>query len=196
MGSMTTAAAGPRGTPREPSGARLSRADLDALPDDGLRHELLDGAFVMTPSPGFRHQRAVWALGRALEDVLPPSLLVLPGPFDLVLPTGDVLVPDLMVVERGAPGERDLAGVPLIVVEALSPSTRRRDLGDKLTAYRDAGVPHYWIVDPAEPRLLVHELRVVGGRPSYDVVLDASGGQAVQVPGPVPVVLDPDDLLR
>lgn len=42
----------------------LTRADLDALPDDGLRHELIDGAFVMTPAPGLPHQTLAFALAR------------------------------------------------------------------------------------------------------------------------------------
>jgi hypothetical protein len=39
-----------------PAGTALTREDLDALPDDGRRHELLDGAILVTPSPGFAHQ--------------------------------------------------------------------------------------------------------------------------------------------
>ena len=45
----------------------LSRADLDALPDDGLRHELIDGAFVMTPAPGMAHQDFAFASGKKLR---------------------------------------------------------------------------------------------------------------------------------
>ncbi len=57
----------------------------------------------------------------------------------------DVLVAvDRLIAENEV---RDL----LLAVEVLSPSSRRRDVGDKLTAYRDAGVPSYWVVDPDRP---------------------------------------------
>jgi hypothetical protein len=66
----------------------LTRDDLDALPDDGLRHELIDGACVMTPTPGRAHQRMVGALFVALrsasegtpwEAVLAPPLTLYSG---------------------------------------------------------------------------------------------------------------------
>jgi hypothetical protein len=89
MGSMTIT--------RETTG-RLTRADLDALPEDGLRHELLDGAFVMTPNPGLLHQRAVLNLGVLLKGLaVPPGLEAMVGPFDVALPTGDLLVPDVLI---------------------------------------------------------------------------------------------------
>lgn len=96
---------------------------------------------------------------RTLDDALPDGLRAFVAPLDVALPTGDVLQPDILVARRAAVTERDVSGVPLLVVEVLSASTRRRDLGDKLTAYRDAGCPAYWIVDPDGPGLRVLELR-------------------------------------
>lgn len=137
----------------------LTRADLDAMPDDGCRYELLDGAILMTPAPGPRHQVLVTRVWRALADAAPGDAEVFVAPLDVTLPTGDVLQPDVVVAHRSTVSERDVTGVPLLVVEVLSPSTRRRDLGDKLTAYRDAGCPAYWIVDPDGPSLRVLRLR-------------------------------------
>ena len=59
---------------------------------------------------------------------------------------------------RDAIGENGVSEL-LLAVEVLSPSSRRRDVGDKLTSYRDAGVPSYWVVDPVDPRLLSDLLR-------------------------------------
>src|SRR4051812_94641 len=138
MGSMTVV--GPAG--------RFTRADLDAMPDDGRRYELLDGAIVVTPAPTPAHQNAVVELTVLLRAAVPPDLKVFVAPLDTVLPTGDVLEPDVLVVRREVITAKDITGVPLLAVEILSPSSRRRDVGDKLTAYRDAGVPSYWVVDP------------------------------------------------
>lgn len=184
MGSMTIT--------RETTG-RLTRADLDALPEDGLRHELLDGAFVMTPNPGLQHQRAVLNLGVLLKGLaMPPGLEAMVGPFDVALPTGDLLVPDVLIARVDTLTKKDLRGTPELVIEILSPSTRRRDLGDKLTAYRDAGVPHYWVVDPLAPRLIAHEL--VDGE--YAVVADVSGEDSWTATAPVEVTVVPADLVR
>ena len=79
----------------------------------------------------------------------------------------------MLVVRREIVTERDVTGVPLLAVEVLSPSSRRRDLGDKLTAYRDAGVPSYWVVDPDDPRLRAWQL--VEG--DYAEIADVSGDE-------------------
>lgn len=184
MGSMTITRA---------TAGRLTRADLDALPEDGLRHELLDGAFVMTPNPGLQHQRAVVNLAVLMRTLdLPPGLEALVGPFDVALSTGDLLVPDVLIARVETLTTKDLRGAPELVVEVLSPSTRRRDLGDKLTAYRDAGVPHYWVVDPLAPRLIAHEL--VDGQ--YAVVGDVTGEDSWTAERPVEVTIIPAALVR
>lgn len=183
MGSMTAT--------RTPEG-RLTRADLDALPDDGLRHELLDGSIVMTPAPGVVHQRVGVRLVRLLVDLVPADQELFTAPFDVALPTGDVLQPDVVIARRRDLTAEDLTGVPVLVVEVLSPSTRRRDLGDKLSAYRDAGVPHYWVVDPVVPRLVAHEL--VDG--VYAVVGDVAGEEPWTTGAPVEVTVVPADLVR
>ncbi len=170
---------------------RLTRADRDAVPENGLRHELLDGAIVMTPSPGVSHQRVSTRLFLTLHAIVQEPLELFIAPFDVALPTGDVLVPDLCIGRQSDLTDKDLTGVPVLVVEILSPSTRRRDLGDKLTAYRDAGVPHYWVVDPLAPRLVAHEL--VDGE--YAVVGDVTGDESWSATAPIEVTIVPADLV-
>lgn len=165
----------------------LNRDDLDALPDDGLRHELIDGAFVMTPSPGFQHQLMVTALAAQLRDACSGTELVaLVGPFDVVL-GGNVLVPDILVAERAAFTTRDLRTPPLLIVEVRSPSTQWLDEGRKRSLYEEAGVASYWLVDPVEPAITVLEL--TAGH--YIEVGTVHGHQSLRVNAPVPITLNP-----
>ena len=80
----------------------LTRDDLDALPDDGLRHELIDGAFVMTPPPGLPHQSMVGALYVALLNASNETgLKILFAPFAVALGP-NVVEPDLLVAPTEA----------------------------------------------------------------------------------------------
>ena len=186
MGTMTAV---------ETSG-RFGRADFEALPEDagdGIRYELLDGAIIVTPSPGYRHQVAVVNLLVVLRAATPDHLRAVVAPLDVHLPTDDILEPDLMVISPDAiVDDKVQGGVPLLAVEVLSPSSRRRDVGDKLTAYRDAGVPSYWVVDPINPRLRAWELR----DGEYVEIADVSGDREWTAQAPYPVTVRPADLLK
>jgi len=98
----------------------------------------------------------------------------------------------VLVVRRELVTERDVTGVPLLAVEVLSPSSRRRDLGDKLTAYRGAGVPSYWVVDPVDPRLRAWRLEGT----DYVEVADVTGDDEWTADAPYAVTVRPSDLLR
>jgi Uma2 family endonuclease len=126
--------------------------ELLALPDDGLRHELLDGVHVVTPAPSLLHQRALRALLEHLRTVLTGRAEVETfwSPADVVLGPRTLVQPDLFVVRRVA-GQRlerwaDV-GVPQLAIEVLSPTTAPRDRGGKRRIYQGAGVGEYWIVD-------------------------------------------------
>ena len=173
----------------------LTRDDLDALPDDGLRHELIDGAFVMTPSPGLPHQSMVGALYVALVQASSGTgLKVLLAPFDVALGP-NVVVPDLLVAPPDAFTQRDLPTAPLLAVEVRSPSTGWLDEGRKLVvglALTSAmlGVASYWLVNPTRPSIRVLEL--VDGR--YTQVALATGDETIEVTAPFPIALNPAEL--
>jgi Uma2 family endonuclease len=171
---------------------RFARTDLAAMPDDGRRYELLDGAIVVTPAPGPAHQQVVFRLARVLDDSVTPGLRVFVAPLDVALPSGDVLEPDVMVVHADAVTATDVTGVPMLTVEVISPSSRRRDLGDKLTAYRDAGVPSYWVVDPVGPRVRAWQLEAG----EYVELADVSGDEEWAARSPYSVTIRPADLLK
>ncbi len=103
----------------------FTRAELDALPDDGRRHELIDGILIVSPAPSPRHQIALAALHLILARACPDELIVLFAPLDVALAVDTVMQPDLLVARRADFTDRDLPMAPLLAVEVLSPSTRR-----------------------------------------------------------------------
>jgi Uma2 family endonuclease len=170
----------------------FTREALDAMPEDGRRHELLDGALVVTPAPSPAHQRCVARLLVGLAAACPADLDVLVAPLDVELSADTVLQPDLLVAPRVQFGPRSLPGVPLLAVEVLSPSTHSIDLGAKLLRYERAGCPAYWVVDPEEPVLTAWELDA--GR--YRQVARVAGADAADLTRPFPVSVTPVELVR
>jgi Uma2 family endonuclease len=106
-----------------PHGRPLTRADLDRMPDDGHRYELVDGVLVVSPSPKRLHQRAVYRLWQLLNHACTPEFEVVGAPFDVVLAEDTVLIPDVLVARRTDLTDKDLPAAPALVVEVLSPST-------------------------------------------------------------------------
>ncbi|HVM28298.1 MAG TPA: Uma2 family endonuclease [Mycobacteriales bacterium] len=175
-----------------PQSRPLVRADLETMPDDGHRYELLDGVLLVSPAPRRSHQRAVRGLFRVLDQACPEELELLFAPFDVVLADDTVLEPDLLVAPRSQFTERDLPGPPLLAVEVLSASTRRIDLLLKRDRLQSAGVPSYWLVDPDGPSLTALELRDGVYVEAAHVVSD----QAWTAERPYGVTVVPAELLR
>ena len=172
---------------------RFTRADLWAMPDDGRRYELLDGAIIVSPPPRVRHQKVTFGVAILLKGAATAGLEVLPAPLGLFFPDEDYLEPDVMVFDPNVIEDDQVkAGMPLLVVEVLSPSSRRRDVGDKLTRYRDAGVPNYWVVDPIDPRLRAWRLQ----DGEYVEIADVSGEEEWTATEPFEVTIRPADLTR
>jgi Uma2 family endonuclease len=137
-----------------PARVKLTYDDFLLFPDDGRRHELIDGEHYVTPCPNLAHQRVLgnlYFLIRAWLEQRPVGQVLL-SPFDVVFTRFDVVEPDLLYVSRErAPlilTQKHFTGAPDIVVEIASPSTRKRDATIKLRLYERSGVAEYWIVDP------------------------------------------------
>jgi Uma2 family endonuclease len=142
-------------------------ADLEDLPDDGNRYEVIDGELFVTPAPTWLHQRAVTLLHHLLDDYLMRlrAGYAIAAPADVVFSSKRGVQPDIFAVPP-AEGRfpKSFAEVRrlLLAVEVLSPSTARADRVVKRTLFRDERVPEYWIVDldsrtferstPDEPR--------------------------------------------
>ncbi len=142
-----------------PRSRPLTRADLDEMPDDGHRYELIDGTLVVTPAPAYGHQDVVGHLHLALTAACPPELKVILAPFDVALAEDTVMQPDLLVARRSDFTKRDLPAAPVLAIEVLSPSTRRLDVTLKRARFEAAGCGAYWVVDADEPSLTAWELR-------------------------------------
>jgi Uma2 family endonuclease len=130
---------------------RYTYEDYLTFPDDGRRHELIDGEHFVTPAPVRRHQRLTVRLTFALEGWLrqhPVGELYV-APMDVILSDIDVVEPDLLFVsnERSQILGKWIHGAPDLVIEILSPSTRRVDEITKRRLYERVGVREYWIVD-------------------------------------------------
>ena len=138
---------------------RYTFADVLTWPDDE-RAELIDGEVVlMAPAPSRGHQEISGEVFRQLANYLEgKKCKVYHAPFDVRLfeKDGDtpedvdtVVEPDITIVcDHSKLDDRGCKGAPDMVVEILSPWTRRHDKFTKFNLYQKAGVREYWIVDP------------------------------------------------
>lgn len=175
-----------------PHGRPLTYLDLELMPDDGHRYELVDGSLLVTPAPSRRHQVVVANLMEILLRARPDGMRVLAAPVDVRLSDDTVFQPDLLVVDSLEFARLDLPARPLLAVEVLSPSTRSIDRLLKFHKLQAAACPSYWIVDPEEPRLTAWDL--VDG--AYRLTGDVAGDDVWTAAAPFPVATSPAELVR
>lgn len=160
---------------------KLDYSDYAAIPDDGRRYEILEGVLHVTPAPSTGHQHASKRLQRQIEEYFEERSLgeVFNAPTDVILGPHDVVQPDLVVVGRPEQvSERGIEGVPLLVIEILSPSTREHDRTRKAARYATLGIPHFWLVDPDARRIECYRLE--GDR--YVLVTCGDGAASISHP--------------
>jgi Uma2 family endonuclease len=165
--------------------AKLTYEDFLLFPDDGKRHELIDGEHCVTPSPGVRHQRVLQHLNRLLDRFVEEHGLgkVFFAPLDVLLSQHDVVEPDLMFISNERASiltVANLRGAPDLAVEVLSPSSRRQDEVLKRGLYERAGVDEYWLVDPEAETVKV--FRRGGERYGRPTLLSALDGDRLTTP--------------
>ncbi|MFI7001748.1 Uma2 family endonuclease [Nocardia sp. NPDC050175] len=177
-------------------------ADLDNIPDDGLRYEVLNGQLVVHAAPKPRHQLLIKGLERALDAVVPSGHLVVEGLGVLI--GDDEPIPDLMVVT--IPFDLDERGIPAeqvkLAVEVVSRSTTLQDRMTKPVVYGEAGIPNYWrfeinpfrgqLSGESLPVLFAHEL---GDDQTYELTHRVAAGDAVTLRSPFEITIDPRMLL-
>ena len=165
--------------------------DLDRLPDDGLQYELLDGILLVSPAPSVRHQVVAANLFTTVRAACPHDLVALFAPLDWRPDRRTSLQPDLLVARRTDLEGRTITEPLVLAIEILSPSSARKDAVLKRSKYQDAGVAHYWIVDPIEPSFLA--LALVDGM--YRTAGRAAGDESVTLDHPFPVTIVPSALV-
>lgn len=137
-----------------PNAARAwTLAELHRLPEDGNKYELVYGELFVTPAPTEEHETIASRLSRILDPyVEAQGLGLVYRPRAVVQRRKSEVEPDLMVrAERiRRKGSWRGAPVPILVVEIVSPTTRRRDHIKKRKYYEDIGVAEYWIIDASE----------------------------------------------
>jgi Uma2 family endonuclease len=153
MVAMTIAGAWP------PPGKLFTVDELELMPDDGRRYELMDGVLIVSPRPRILRQEVALELAVQLRNACPKHLRVIPEPAVELTRTTE-FDPDIVVIRRELLGEARVTEPPLLIVEIRSPSTALIDLSRKKAAYQEFGVPSYWIVDPdpQRPELTVFEI--------------------------------------
>lgn len=168
----------------------LTYSDYVRIPEDGQRHEIIEGQHYVTPSPITRHQRISrhthFQLYEQIE--LTGHGEVFNAPTDVVLSDIDVVVPDIFVVLAGNSsiiGEKNIRGAPDLVIEITSPSTKSRDLELKRRLYEKHGVPEYWVIladeDAVEKFVLTSGVYESRGRFHDRIAFDGLAGVSVDL---------------
>ena len=132
---------------------KLGYREYVCFPQDGRRHEIVEGEHIVNPAPNTYHQtisrRIQFQLYTQLE--LPGLGVVFDAPTDLQLSEVDIVQPDLIVVlqhKRTIITPTKIKGTPDLVVEILSPDSEIADRVLKKELYRKSALPEFWIVDP------------------------------------------------
>jgi len=153
--------------------------DLEAMPDDGCRYELVDGAMLVSPAPGWAHQEALGRLYILLRMACPANLCVILAPFSVRQDQFNEVQPDLLVGRLGDMTEKNLPRPPVLAIEIISPTSR-------------LGVRSYWLVDPVKPALTAFELRGT----DYAEIAYVAGDEGWQAVEPFAVAITPAELIR
>ncbi len=156
----------------------LTYDDLCQMPDDGLRYEIIGGELIVSSAPTIPHQIVLGDLYFLIRDFLRTHRHlgeVYLSPFDVRLSPHDIIEPDLLFIRRERldilNSGRYAMGAPDLVVEIISPSSRKTDRGAKFDLYACSGIPEYWLIDPATRQVQLFVLRE--GR--YDEVAAEEG---------------------
>jgi Uma2 family endonuclease len=174
------------------AGRPFTVADLDRMPDDGRRYELLDGTLIVSPRPTNPHQEVAMELAVQLRHACPSHLRVIPEPAVQLSATTE-FDPDIAVIQREQVHVAKCTVPPLLVVEIRSPSTALIDLGRKKAAYEQFGVPAFWVVDPRVNKASLTVFELAGGR--YRQTAQVSGDEPYRTQQPFPIEVVPSALV-
>ncbi len=183
---------------RLPYAQGWSVADLDRLPEDGHRYELIDGVVQVSPSPSHKHQVIGNRLLRLLEDASPSGFQVTTA-VGVTIADDRYLIPDVLVVRGDHVRESDFqAEEVLLAVEVVSKSTRSMDRWHKPHLYAAGGIPAYWRIELDPLQVVAYELDTTGTAgedAEYVEVARVQAGELFRAERPFAVEFDPAGLL-
>jgi Uma2 family endonuclease len=165
---------------------KLTYEDYVRIPDDGRRHEIIDGEHYVTAAPFLPHADVSTELAAQLRLFVRRHRLgrVYHAPCDVLLSEHDVVQPDVLFVSnaraRILSDRKNVKGAPDLVIEILSKSTRRLDEETKLDLYDRYDVLEYWIVDPDRRTVQAYRRVAEGLRLSSEI--SAAAGDALTSP--------------
>lgn len=172
-------------------------ADLQDMPDDGMRREIINGELVVSPAPTPGHQRVLRSIFRLIDSyaLANDAGEVFFAPVDVLFSRFNVVEPDLVFLSNTKPripsDQQAIDVPPDLVVEVISPSTRGTDRVRKLALYAGAGVREYWIADPRDRALTILSLT---GDDYVEISLDSDGLLSSRVLDGLK--FDPNELFR
>ena len=167
---------------KPPGKQLLTLADFDALPEGPPDYEFEGGRLIDMPRPHPRHQKIIMRLGAVFDDHISRAAIGAVWPeIDVQLSRRRVYVPDLVYLakehqDRYSAARGRIIGAPDLVVEIVSPASASRDRVAKFNAYREAGVPWYWLIDSQS--LAVEEYRLMPE--GYLAVARVAAGEVFQ----------------
>ena len=141
----------------------ITRHDYALIPVGAPNYQLIEGDLVMAPSPSSFHQDILLNLAGIFRDFLRthPVGKIYIAPLDTFLSDLNVYQPDLLFVAKenlGIIEEHGIEGAPDLVVEILSKTSGKYDLGPKRSVYARTGVAELWIIDPVKRTLALYRL--------------------------------------
>lgn len=179
--------------PIDAGGRPFTVNDLEGMPDDGRRYELIDGELIVSPAPSWSHQEAAGELFVRLRQKCTPEYRVLVAPFAVRYDIFNELQPDVLVARYGDLTMKNLPAAPVLAVEVISPSSRLKDANLKKAVYARLGTQHFWLVDPdlELPTLTAWDL----AGDHYEQVEHVVGDEAFQPSRPFAVKFSPAELV-
>lgn len=162
---------------------KLTYEDFAEFPEDGMRHEILDGEHYMSPAPSTAHQRVAMRLSAILWTHCQRARAgeVFAAPFDVLLSAHDIVEPDLIFISAARAGiltDKNIEGAPDLLVEIVSPGTGKRDETLKRQRYEALGVAEYWLIHPDQQWVRVYRRAAAG----YEIAAQLGGGDTLTTP--------------
>lgn len=166
------------------SATKILADDFLLIPEDGRRHELIDGNHYLHASPDTKHQRIsmrlIFTIGTYLREHPVGQLYF--ALLDVVLSDYDVVEPDLMYIcndRRKIITDKNIQGAPDLIIEIVSDSTRCYDEAIKHALYERAGVSESWLVDSLRDTVRVFRRNAAG---RYEIAANLSRNETLTSP--------------